>query len=476
MGLIPKDAREQRSVAERLTRARPFDVAAWIALSQACQVLVEEEGTIAAARKGVQLDPENIDALRQLATSLDQMGPGQVEARPLFEKLLELAPYDLVALHYMYRFALFDGALERAIEYAERTERIHPGSPFTSARIARVYKLMGNQAAAEAEFARAAERCEDKRSPFPLGPYASSKPLFTALAGDNSLSESLSLQLCQRSGIGLANLSHPRYPSNSLQSIINLQGMVAGRDLFIFGNGPSLAEASSRREEIASLEFVPMTMSSFQIAEEALLHPIGKRVELVCMTHPTMATNQGAAIAKWFSRVPNSILAMPLWAQEVAAASGKPQVLLKDSPHLFWYDSIGEHLPSPAEPLHVPALNTLLCALSVGILARPRRIFLFGFDGKIKGQDSLKPDALYFQEHHAGYHMTRREEPNIRQYTMTSLWWDSMLFNETAAVTLRQTALLFNLPQPPIYNVCVDSALDPFPRISFDRFKEIVSG
>ena len=40
---------------------------------------------------------------------------------------------------------------------------------------------------------------------------------------------------------------------------------------------------------------------------------------------------------------------------------------------------------------------------------------------------------------------------------------------------LRHAALLFELPQPPIYNVCPDSAVTVFPRITFDQFRRLVS-
>ena len=132
-------------------------------------------------------------------------------------------------------------------------------------------------------------------------------------------------------------------------------------------------------------------------------------------------------------------------------------------------------LPSPQEPLHVPSLNNLLFALFVGVLGLPRRIFMFGFDGQIKGSDSQQPDALYYKELHESYHAERRAEPEVRDFTRAWLLWDSTLFNELAPRVLRHAALLFDLPQPPIYNVCPDSAVTVFPRITFDRFRRLVS-
>ena len=46
------------------------------------------------------------------------------------------------------------------------------------------------------------------------------------------------------------------------------------------------------------------------------------------------------------------------------------------------------------DPLHFPAINTLICAIGPAVLAKPRRIFLFGFDGQIKGRTARCGRAL----------------------------------------------------------------------------------
>src|SRR4029077_15737448 len=110
------------------------------------------------------------------------------------------------------------------------------------------------------------------------------------------------------------------------------------------------------------------------------------------------------------------------------------------------------------------------------VLGRPRRIFLFGLDGQIKGSESQQPGALYYKETHKKIPLqNRRAIPEVRDFTRNWLLWDSTLFNELAPHVLRHAALLFALPQPPIYNVCPDSAVTVFPRITFDRFRRLVS-
>ena len=477
MGLSATGALEHRVAAELAVQQRPHDAATWIALSQARQALVDEEGAAAAARQAFDLEPDNANAIRQLATCLFQSGAAAVEARALFERLLRVVPDDPVALHYLYYYAIYDADYRRAIDLSERLDSSHPGDPGTAARIARAYQLMGAPNAAADYFAQAADRCSSEQYPFPYGPSAPLKPIFTALAGDFRLSDKLSLELCQRSGYALtADLSNPRYPSDSIESIKRLQERVAGRDLFVFGFGPSLSEIIQRKSKIASLNFVSLSLSCFTILEDDLFRPIGKRVDFVCMTHPAVVRNHAAALREWMHTVPSAVLILPLLIKEYAALTGGLDFLLGPSDHLFWFDCFNELLPpSPVDPLHFPGINTLICALGVGLLGLPRRIFLFGFDGQLEGDDLHRPEAHYYRGNHPRYYSPRRTEPEVQRLNKGWLRWDTTRFNETATTVIRHTTLLFDLPRPPIYNVCFNSALNPFPRITFERFCDIVS-
>jgi len=472
MGLIAKDALERRAAAEALAKQNPEDMATWMALSRACQAVVDEEGAIVAARHALEAQPQNAEAIRQLASCLVQTRAGMPEACTLFERLLALVPGDAVALHYLHYYAIYNGEYGRAIELSETLDRTHPGDPVTAGRIARAYKLKGEPFTAAEHFARAAARCDTEHYPFPFGPSAALKPVFTALAGDFFRSERQSIEICQNAGRGLADLSNPRYPENCVQMIGRIQDLVRGRDLFIFGMGPSLEEVVSRREDIASLDFASMTLSAFPIIEDDVLRPIGRRLDFVCTTHPTVVEQQDPALREWLQNVPSSILILPLLIRELAAITGGPDFLLDHPERLFWFDCVSEYLPpSPLDPLHVPAINTLICALSVGILARPRRIFLFGFDGQMQGSNIN--GAHHYREEHYAYHTAHDLDAEMRRIIKGCLLWNSTHFNEGAPIVVRHMSLLFDVPLPPIYNVFVDSALTPFPRITFDRFQNI---
>ena len=67
-----------------------------------------------------------------------------------------------------------------------------------------------------------------------------------------------------------------------------------------------------------------------------------------------------------------------------------------------------------------------------------------------------------------------RTKSIYREITGKHLKWDAERINETALITLRLLSLMFNVEQPPIYNVSPDSALDVFPQIDFNTFKDLI--
>ena len=129
-----QETADQRLVAAKLATERsPDDVAAWIAFSWAHEGLLDYKSMTAAARRAVALAPDNVDAVRQLAYSLVQTGSGWVdfEDKTVLERLLQLAPHDLTALHYLNIHALRGGDYARALKLAETLERVAPGDPLS---------------------------------------------------------------------------------------------------------------------------------------------------------------------------------------------------------------------------------------------------------------------------------------------------------------------------------------------------------
>lgn len=468
------DAQARRQAAQDEADARPGDPNAWIALSQACLTLFDYESAIAAARRAVAAAPKSVPAMRHCANTLMDSGYGISEARAWYERVLAAEPEDAVALLRLYYFAITEGDCARALNLAELTDRAYPGDAQIVARIARAHELLGDWPNAVAQYRRAESLCETPREPFPHGPHAALKPVFARAAGDLARSEALSGQLCRAHGATLADVSSPRYPGDCMERIARLRDHVAERDLFLFGFGPSLQDLVNRKSLIAGREFVAMSLTTFPVIEDSVLRDLGRRIDIVCLTHPRPLDQLAAAIRERAAEHPPLHLALPLCIRDGAIAMGNGD-LLGDLAQVVWFEALSEAPPSPRAPLDFPGINTLSCALSVAVLARPRRIFLFGFDGQIRGDDPQQAGSLYFREGDARYHAPARGTTAGRQATKSWLWWDSRRFNETAPITLRHVALLFDIPLPPIYTVCPDSALEPFPRISMAQFADLIS-
>jgi tetratricopeptide (TPR) repeat protein len=468
-------AAARRQAAQLAAEARPGDPQAWVDLSQACLALFDYESAIEAARRAVAAAPESAPTMRHLANTLMDSGYGIAEARDCYERVLAAAPDDAAALLRLYYFAIADGDCARALSLAQATDRAYPGDAQIVARVARAHELLGDWPNAVAQYRRAESLCESAGAPFPDSPNAALKPVFARAAGDLARSEALSEQLCRAHGAPLANVCDKRYPGDCLERIARLRDHVAGRDIYLFGFGPSLQDLVNQKSVIAGRDFAAMSLTTFPVIEDSILRDFGRRIDIACLTHPRPLDQLAAAIRERASQAPPFFLALPLCIRDGAEAMGNRELLDDRTARIVWFEALSELPPSPRAPLDFPGINTLSCALAVAVLARPRRIFLFGFDGKIRGEDPQAAGSLYFGEEDSRYHAPARRTTAGRQTTKSWLWWDSRRFNETAPVTLRHVALLFDMPLPPIYTVCPDSALEPFPRISMAQFAELIS-
>jgi tetratricopeptide (TPR) repeat protein len=461
----------RRSDAERLANASPTDPANWIALSRACHAQTDDAAAIAAARRAVALAPDNIEAISQLATVLYFSGQGVAESRPWFEKLLALDAKNRTALHYLYYFAITSGQHHRALRYAQSFLEQDPHNPRVAAWIGRAHDLLGNRDECVKAYDKARDLCEDPLAPQGPNPSITLKPAYAHGGFRYRESESISEAMCAPRGIGVSILPGKQFPEDTAARIERLRRLVAGRDIMLFGFGPSLQDIAASRRMFADFDFASMTLSTFSIIEEHILNDLGRRIDIVCQTHPRVVELQANALAERFAAPEPFMLTLPLNSH---AMVGQLPGLAAHADRILWFDAIDESPPAPHNPLHFCSINTLLCAVNIAVLACPRRVFLFGFDGKIRGESAHESGALYFAENDARYNAPRRREADVRDQVRAYLWWDTRLFNENAPVSLRHVSLLFDIPLPPIYNVCPDSALEPFPRISIAEFQKLI--
>jgi len=140
--------------------------------------------------------------------------------------------------------------------------------------------------------------------------------------------------------------------------------------------------------------------------------------------------------------------------------------------HRFLYYDGFDRLspPTPRYPLRYIAGNALSHLINFAVLGRPRRIFIFGADGTVPpGQSALthyRADSPDFG---------RKIDGSMRDAIAASLAGDAKTFNHIAEMNLLATEAVFRIARPPIYNVSPDSAIDLFPRISYDEALDILA-
>jgi hypothetical protein len=148
-------------------------------------------------------------------------------------------------------------------------------------------------------------------------------------------------------------------------------------------------------------------------------------------------------------------LLLPLWVRELAAVEGERIFSGSLTPY---FGMTAMSIAQPSEPLHVAQYVALRAFRRV--LGLPRRIFLLA---STADQEATASSLTPCTTRNTRAIPTRRETPEVRDFTCLAAM-GFMDVQRSAPSVLRHASLLFDLPQPPIYNVCADSA-GGFPRI-----------
>jgi hypothetical protein len=126
---------------------------------------------------------------------------------------------------------------------------------------------------------------------------------------------------------------------------------------------------------------------------------------------------------------------------------------------------------TPYHPFRFLSGNTLTLLIIFAVIGRARRIFLFGADGA----------APLDQETSTHYGAEKPEfrfeiSDNYRRRIGNALAADTFSFPDNVETGLIAAEHLFDLKRPPIYNVSPDSAIECFPRISYEEALAMLGG
>jgi tetratricopeptide (TPR) repeat protein len=273
------------------------------------------------------------------------------------------------------------------------------------------------------------------------------------------------------------NYSRPEYLPSTPERLRRLQDIIASRDVVVFLQGPSFADFAARLSEVASIDFVIATVGAFPPVEQKLRRHLGRGADLLMQTNPQMVRSWHAELQEFIVRPSRNLLLTSHYALEILQELGADvgEFLGKhDERLLIAYPAGGPPLPS--RPLHFEALSTLAFLLPLIVIGRPKRIFIVGADGG--GHPKFKRPYFYYDDIDAGgseqYLLQRpdlvsfknrpdRLEEGNRRLRISALECDRMVLP-----SLRFLEYVFDVPIPPIFNVCPHSSHRAFSRIDVE--------
>lgn len=439
-----------------------------LAVSRACSAAGDLTGAIEAARRAVSHAPDDPEAIHELAIALYRGGGAYMrESRIVFERLIARQPDNTEALGQLYVLSLLEGDYGSALGFARRWLDACPGLPQANIAVVRAHLALGNTDAAQTCAKQALFKLREEALAI-QGHRAVTEfePLLEALAGDMPAARRASFRFCEFHAHFSGASTHAPDDTEALDRIAQLRAQVRGRDIYLFGRGPSLRDLSGSRI-FSGLGGIAVCINEFGFTADQLLTPAGIPVGAVCFTNAAVLDSQRALLQAIAHR-PEFMGAFLVSLDEIRriASAMIAAAEIKARQIITFHGTSEFALPAPGHSLRMPAINTLGMALGMVTLLEPRRIFLFGFDGRATGPTEAI-GSLYFGE--------SEKLPVIadsaRVFTAGYLWWDSFRFNQIAESMLYHLAILHGIQLPVIYNVCPSSGITVFPRISIDDFK-----
>lgn len=251
------------------------------------------------------------------------------------------------------------------------------------------------------------------------------------------------------------------------RQIERLKEIVGGRDIFILCHGPSIYEMDAYWERFALYHPSIFAINRFRVFETGFLAQTSASVDAWLTIQNWSIKQDPKAFFDFLGRDEENIL---ITTSRMLGALGYqmpalPELEQRFGHKILYYDANNRLHPStPQFPLCFIAGATLSHLICYAALASPRRIFIFGADGKIPDD----PTALtHYRADSPDF--GRSIDDTARTAIGASLASEAKTFNHVAELNLMATETVFRFSRPPIYNVSPDSAIDLFPRISYDE-------
>jgi len=428
-------------------------------------------------KEAVRLDPDNLDYLKALGAQCITEYLYAETGVAAIERALKLKPDDPELLEYLIQLYHRNLRYRDVADCVLRLERMGKVNVFQQLMRLSSLRALGAhdeaQAVAEGLLSLSDQltALQVRDDPHKAVMHQAFKARVQMLIGRKDAAEETLRKM--RAGWSPAdyNFSLGGYLPDFFGRIERLRKIVAGRDIAILAHGPSLSGFEERLAAFAPFDLCYFGLNRFQLTEEHLLRKIGKETDVIAVTPPHMMKDIIPAVSAFLARPRDNLLVTSLGTLKVLESPqpSREELESRFDEKLLYYESSSQAPPSPVEPFDFTPCNTLLVLLCVAALALPRRIFVFGADGGVAGQDRkqthFKKDSDEFV-----FHLP----DSFDDAYADAIHADTQEFNDVWEINLAAICTLYDLPRPEIYNVNPDSHTTIAPKISYERCLELL--
>lgn len=467
----------------RLTEMMPDNAQIFLNLAELQRTLLSIEPAIVAYEKAIELNPNEAMSWFELADTFAISYERFGERDAALRRASELGWDNFQVVYKLARRHFLEGQHEDALRHFERVvdlvgeTQVHPAFHY---EFAYALRYAGREAQAREELELALTMCRrvfDTGNLSQLGEVGGSVVFeFAAFCvsildtlGRRDEAIRIAKRIARECPADTFDFDPTSYLPNTLAQIEAVKRIVGGRDIALLVHGPSIRQLEERIDELAGQDVCYVSLNQFPHMEEPMLSKIGELLDLVMIGNPLSFSDHEEQVYEFLSRDDDNMFITSEFATTAidVARGGSAGFKQAFASKLIYFESQFFYPPTPVRPLHFPSGNTLSVLLPFLFLGEPKRIFLFGSDG---GGDPKSQNGAYFFSDAPESDVDRRRVAE----TYRRLRLDARHCDQNVGASMISVSALYNVPMPEVYNVCLDSAYEAFPKISYDdAFKMI---
>jgi len=251
--------------------------------------------------------------------------------------------------------------------------------------------------------------------------------------------------------------------------------LIGSRDMLVLLQGPSFADFAPRLPELANADFAIATLGTFPPVEQVVAQALGRRADVLMITNVWSVQSWYKELVEFLERPQPTLFLAARYALSNLGEFGtnESEFAARHDDRLLIAEGSGGP-PLPSRPLHFETSNSFSLLMPLLAMARPRRIFIAGADGGGHPQ--------YTKKHYFFHDDVDSEDPEKKAVDKPGMLTfkgmpdrlaeanrrtrnETLHCDNNILLALRFMNALFDLPIPPIFNVCPHSGYQAFPKI-----------